>query len=97
MVATKLNVNQNVPLQQRRLMVHWEKWCQQVNGGDHSPWLTTGEGHNQQYCVYFWAPQYKREMELLKSVQQRVTEMEWTKMKGLENLEKLGGGCVTEH
>ncbi|KAK4830720.1 hypothetical protein QYF61_013170 [Mycteria americana] len=33
-------------------------------------------------CVLFWAPQYKRSMELLGTVQRRATEM----IKGLENL-----------
>ncbi|KAJ7422255.1 hypothetical protein BTVI_14851 [Pitangus sulphuratus] len=32
-------------------------------------------------CVQFWAPQYKREMELLEQVQQRATEM----INGLEH------------
>ena len=33
-------------------------------------------------CVQFWAPQYKRDMDILDRVQQRATEM----IKGLEHL-----------
>jgi len=35
-----------------------------------------------QYCVPFWAPQFKKVEELLERVQQRATRM----MKGLEHL-----------
>lgn len=40
-------------------------------------------------CVGFWAPQDQRDMELLKQVQQRVTQV----IKGQDYLTK--GGCET--
>jgi len=60
---------------------HQAENCQQVRGGDPSPLLSTGETALECW-VQSCAPQNKRDIELLKRVQQGATK----RIQGLEHL-----------
>ena len=53
--------------------LHPQQRGQQVEGGDSTPLLCSGEIHLQ-FCVHLWNPQNKKDMELLEQVQRRTTK-----------------------
>ncbi|KAK4827787.1 hypothetical protein QYF61_021740 [Mycteria americana] len=73
----KVNKSQRCALAAKKasaILGHIGQCCQQVEGGDPSPLLSTGETLLECW-VQFWAPQYKRDMDILERVQRRATKM----------------------
>jgi len=65
----------------KRSVLRLLKTTAEATGGDHSPLSSTNEARLGCW-VQPWAPQYKRDMEILEQVQQRGIKM----IKGLEHL-----------
>lgn len=70
--------------------LHEEESCQQVEGHDPAPLLSIAEKHLGS-CAHFWAPQYKKDLNLLESsagYTKMVKELEHLSYE--ERLRKLG-------
>jgi len=69
--------------------LHQEERCQQVEGGDASLLLVRP---HLEPCVLCWAPQYKRDMDMLEGAQHRAvgTMKGWEHLSCEERLRELG-------
>lgn len=59
-----------------------EEICQQIEGIDPAPLLSTGEAIPGKYWVQFCTSHYKRHIELLEGIQQRDTKV----IRGLQHI-----------
>ncbi|KAJ7417782.1 hypothetical protein BTVI_31515 [Pitangus sulphuratus] len=82
LVDGKLNLSQQCPGSQKGQLCpegHQAKHHQPVKEGDY-PGLLCTECPHPEYCLQLWAPQHKKDIKLLESVQRRAMKM----VKGLE-------------